>query len=766
MATPRESVTTVSGRRCTRSRARTAATSTTTSITSTTTSTTSSTTSTSTTTTTTISTTPPPPPPPAPVVTSAAPAPAPVQSIISQAPQAQSSAATEAPPPPPPPPPAPSSTQVNVVPDVVPATTSAAAAAPSAIGTDSPISSSAPRPSLSAIIANSPPVGQAPTPGQPIFATPTIVSPSTAANDPIVSAAAETAVPLAASTSIPTSTSVPALIPISTSVPTLIPTLIPTSTSSDSNAAASISNSPVVTESPATAAPVESPVQSSIDILPVQPTLPPNPSDPTSSDPLSTHRPGHPESSPTGVPSGGSAGIISPEQGSGDGPNLTISSSTGRNIGGIVGGVVGGLFALVLICGLLFFCLRKRRSREPSEKKRQWMNEKEEASSRHPAKVQAIPAAIALFFAKLNKTKAGPAEHPYRSQNARHSGTSSVYSTTTNGPQSRSMDEPPSKFRQQLRDIGGRMPSLKRSRTLLQQKPDSFVVGSRSPFIGIVDDPVARNSKSVDDPFADPKPEPLEPPKNLFVLNPDPNSAHNSPKLQKEFLEGLRDQQRAPTAPKPAIMSDRVSGDSLGSIMNQLETYNGSGTPEWLRDPHKRTQSASTALASHPPSTLYTPSIYGSAGNPFLDPTDVPPVPTQPLPPNPPIQPTNTYNASSSFNPTSTAASRQSDTSFYFGEPGPSRPTTRMFAPPSSRPITKMFAPPPRRPGRQSDPFDLDLPEVLGLQYDAVPGRKEVVTRQNSRRRSSVPNWIDTQGGPYERASAVPDPLRNPNSRR
>jgi hypothetical protein len=75
------------------------------------------------------------------------------------------------------------------------------------------------------------------------------------------------------------------------------------------------------------------------------------------------------------------------------------------------------------------------------------------------------------------------------------------------------------------------------------------------------------------------------------------------------------------------------------------------------------------------------------------------------------------------FDATSTAASGNSDYS-YFGEPGPSRPGTRLFTPglPTGRTV------------RQSDPFDLDRPEVLG--FGSVFGRREVrgsVTRQPSR---------------------------------
>jgi hypothetical protein len=80
---------------------------------------------------------------------------------------------------------------------------------------------------------------------------------------------------------------------------------------------------------------------------------------------------------------------------------------------------------------------------------------------------------------------------------------------------------------------------------------------------------------------------------------------------------------------------------------------------------------------------------------------------------------------------TSTFASRDSD--IFFGEPGPSRPATNFFTPaPTSRTV------------RQSDPFDLDRPEVLG--FGSIFNRKDVngnITRQptRSKRTSSVGNW-------------------------
>lgn len=662
MATPQDSITTVGGRRCTRSRARTAATS---------------------------------------ILTSAAAETTPTEltSSSSEAQQIQSSAA--APPDPPP--------------------SSAPPAASSAIGTDSPVSSAAQLSPL-ANLAPSPPAAVVPDPGA-------VVSQAEVETQ---AAAAPSAAP--SSSSVPTTTS----------------------------AASSDSNNAAVTSAPSISSAVV-PSESSVETSPegsqqsAQPVLP--------SDQQPNDQPAQPTS--TGVPSGGSAGIIAPEQGGDTGSGLTIANGGNTNIGGIVGGVVGGFAGLALISVLLFLCLRKRRSKEPFEKWQKRVAEKEDGGPGFlgglkavpdklkvvPEKLRAIPAGAGVLVGKLKGQKSGPAQNPYNRQSVRSS-VSSVYSVRSNG-RSKSISEPPSKLRQQLRGFGDRMPSLKRSRTLLQKKQDSFVAGAKSPFPGIVDDPVLRNSKGTDNPFADP----LEPPKTLQLLNPDPNSREGTPKPNQSIWDGLKDQQRGPITPKPVTMSDRGSRDPFASILDELEERDGSGTPEWLRDTsHKRTQSAATALRSHPPSN-YTSSVYTTADNPFVDPSEIPPVPSQPLPPNPPRRPSNAYTGLPTFNAMSSAASRESNTSFFFGEPGPSRPTTNMFSEVSAMP----------RVGRQSDPFDLDRPEVLG--FGNVSGRREVrasVTRQNSKsnRRSSVPNWVSVDDGPYERASAVPGPLRNPSVKR
>ncbi|KAF2195209.1 hypothetical protein K469DRAFT_5354 [Zopfia rhizophila CBS 207.26] len=510
----------------------------------------------------------------------------------------------------------------------------------------------------------------------------------------------------------------------------------------------SISSDVTDPEEPASSQPAQSsqppesagPIESSVDTPPQASSPPSFPSNQLSND--------QPQS--TGVPSGGSAGIISPDQGAAGEGGLTIGNGSTTNVGGIVGGVVGGFTGIALISVLLFLCLRRRKTKESFAKWQQRLSEKNEESDSPPflEKVKAIPASIGAFFAKLKGDKSGPAQNPYRRHSVRSS-VSSVYSVRSNG-RSRSISEPPSKLRQQLRGFGDRMPSLKRSRTLLAKKQDSFT-GSKSPFPGIVEDPVIRNSKDVNNPFADPAPA---------------SNAGANPQAQQRALvvEGLQDQQRGPISPKPVARSSRTSRDPFASILDELEQRDGSGTPEWLRDTsHKRTQSATTALRSHPPSSFYTNSVYTTADNPFLDPTDVPPVPSQPLPPNPPRRPSNAggYNAMpGSYNPNASGTNpRESNNSLFFGEPGPSRPTTM---------LSNNFAVFPRG-GRQSDPFDLDRPEVLG--FGNVNGRKEVrasVTRANSKsnRRSSVPNWGILDDGPYERASAVPGPLRNPSVKR
>lgn len=604
---------------------------------------------------------------------------------------------------------------------------SSAAPASSAIGTDSPASSLAQTSAL-ANLSPSPQAAVAPDPG-------------TDNNETAVAAAA------AVSSIAQTQTSTPSA------------TIAPTTTTSSDAITSAISSSSSSPSTPAESA-VEPPSEQSSILI----ALPSNQA--SNGQPEQSQQSQQPQS--TGVPSGGSAGVIAPDQGNPDDNGLTIAATGQTNVGGIVGGVVGGFVSIALISALLFLCLRRKRSSEPFGKWQKRVSEKDPAKPSIldklkavpeklkviPEKIQAIPTGVGLLVAKVKGKKSGPAENPYRRHSVRSS-VSSVYSVRSNG-RSKSMSESPSRLRQQLRGFGDRMPSLKKSRTLLGKKQDSLVVGAKSPFPGIVDDPVLRNSKAENNPFADPQP--LEPPRTLFALNPDPLSREGSPKPSRGDLDGLRDQQRPPLSPKPVAMSDRGSRDPFASILDELEERNGSGTPEWLRETsHQRSQSATTALRSHPPSSAYTASIYAAGDNPFIDPSDVPPVPLQPLPPNPPTRPGNTYTpALPKFDSTSSAASRESNTSFFFGEPGPSRPTTNMW---SSAVIP--------RAGRQSDPFDLDRPEVLG--FGNVNGRtvRASVTRQNSRKRtSSVPNWVSFEDGPYERSGAVPGTSKNPSTKR
>ncbi|KAF2273964.1 uncharacterized protein EI97DRAFT_435612 [Westerdykella ornata] len=459
----------------------------------------------------------------------------------------------------------------------------------------------------------------------------------------------------------------------------------------------------------------------------------------------------------------GPDGIIGPEQDSGQGSPFSISRGI-ENVGGIVGGAVGAFAGVVLITVLLFLCLRKRKSRSTFGRWQQRISDEKDERPRFAAKLTASTCGwrtkAAGVFAKLGKKRPDSIQSPLNPQSVRSS-ISSVYATRPNR-RSQSMSEPPSKFRQQLRNMGqrfgDRMPSLKRSRTLLQKRQDSLVVGAKSPFPGIVDDPVLRSGNGTANPFADPGP--LEPPRSLHVLNPDPNSRETTPRLPRN-LDGLQEQQRPPITPKAATLSNRGSNDPFASILDGLEDRKGNSTPEWHRySVHKRTQSA-MALRSHPPSR-YSASIYTTAENPFWDPSDAQPVLQQPLPPDPPKRPMNAYTAGlPTFDATSSNASRESTGSFFFGEPGPSRPTTDLFSE-----VSTVSAVP--RVGRQSDPFDLDRPEVLG--FGRVGGRqvRASVTRSNSRtkRTSSVPNWVNVDDGPYDRASAVPGPLRNPSIKR
>lgn len=643
MATPSETITTVSGRRCTRSRARTATS----------------------------------------TLTSAATSIIESTTTIVQASQAiQSSSIAEAPPSSPPPAPSTSSQTAEQPASSQPV--------PPAIGTSSAVSSAAAQSSLPANILPQVPAAAVPVPVPEIVGTSSL--------NPAVN-------------------------------PTPTPTATPAPASSDSNPVAVTSTSSILADVAPSTVP-EAPVPVISSSAPVQSVLPENPSPDT--------QPVLSQPTNTGIPAGGSAGIIAPGTGPADeGSGLTLPSNGSTNVAPIAGGVVGGFVGLALISALLFLCL-KRRKDGTFEKWQQRLSEKQEREEGGlsaqlraiPEKIRGIPAGLGVFVARVKGDKSGPASNPYR-KHTRNA--SSVYSVGT-ARRSQSISEP-SKFRQQLRGFGGfgRMPSLKRSRSLLQKKQDSLVVGQNSPFPNIVEDPVLRNSNAGVNPFNDPP----DPPKGLLLLNPDPASP--------------QPQQGGPIAPKPAAKSDRNTRDPFASILDEIDAQNGSGTPEWLRETaqqHKRTTSSQTALHSNPVQ-YHASSIYTDRrSNPFFDPSDPPPVPpSRPLPPTP-SRPANAYAPFPQFNTTSSTASRMSQDSFFFGEPGPSRPATNVFG----------------RGVRQSDPFDLDRPEVLS--FGKVGGRmvRGSVTRQNSRKRSStVPNWINLNDGPYEPGST---PLRNPSVKR
>lgn len=634
MASPQESITTVNGRRCTRSRARTAATS--------------------------IFTTPEP--------AVVAPTEVTTSPAVEQAPQIQTSS-VEAPPPPPPAAASSSTTQAEQ-PAAAPTTTQAAVS--SAIGTISaiPIPSSTTTPLALAIIEPSEPALAGPK--GPVAAAEPVVIPSQAV------------VATSASSTVPATTS-------SDSIPTAVPP--PLSNQSSRRA-------PSFTASGAIQSAI---LPTSVASDPDQPSQINTPSDPTSVNtpvaalPQPTTSPG--ASLPTGD---AAAGIIAPDQGDPDGEGgLTIPSTGDANIGSIVGGVLGGVAGLALICALLFFCLRKRKSRAP-----RWIEKKVEGP-RFVEKVKAIPAGVSVMFAKVKGMKKGPARNPYR-RHSQNDSVSSIYSTNTSG-RTRSMSEPQG-------FLAGEPPmrrssSRKSERNVLRKKNGS--VSSQLTFAGILEERDAGFN-----PFADP-----EPPRILHLSNPDAASP------------------RGPVTPQPAATSAGLLRDPFASPFDDpVIGPNGSGVSLPIQG-HKRTQSSASALSSHPPSFIF-PGPPNTSGVP-----SGPPPPTQALLPN---QKRRSSMAFPTFDATSTGASRDSDL-LRFGEPGPSRPGTNLFTP----------AIPTGRTVRQSDPFDLDRPEVLG--FGNVAGRREVrasVTRQatRGRRTSSVGNWGSTTDGPY--------PSFNPAGRR
>jgi hypothetical protein len=641
MASPQESITTVSGRRCTRSRARTAATST--SI---------------------LTTSEPAVVAPSEVTTST--------STTAAAPAVQTSAVAEAPPPAPPASSAaPPSSAPAEQPAAAPTTTQAAVS--SAIGTISsvPISSAVATPTADTV----PSQQAAAAPQQQVQAS----RPAAAA---IVSQVAE------ASTPIPTVSAIPTVpIPVSEA---------PATTSSDTIPTAALPASPNQSSlplpsilPPGTAESAVLPSTLAVDTN--QPTQPGSPSETAST--ANGLPAGQSPAKTTAAPTGdAAAGLIGPERGSGgDDGGLTIPNGGDSNIGGIVGGVIGGVAGFALICALLFYCLRKRKSKQPG-----W-SEKNLEGPRFMDKMKAKAAGVGVMFAKVKGLKKGPARNPYQ-RHSQQDSVSSIYSTTDG---------------QGFYAAGDmkRSSSRKSERNRLRKKNSS--VSSQSTFTGIMEE--TENSRN--NPFADP-----EPPRILRLSNPDTASP------------------RGPLTPQPALTSARATQDPFASAFDNH--------PDLMLPPpggHQRTQSSASALSSHPPSFIFPAPSRPTRSKSITKASLGPPPPTQ--------APGPSHNRRSSmalptFDSTSSGASGESDLTYY-GEPGPSRPATGMFTP--------MITPglPTGRTVRQSDPFDLDRPEVL--RFGNVLGRNEVrssVTRQpsNGRRTSTAGGWAsvkDAAAGPF-----------------
>ncbi|KAI0575863.1 hypothetical protein PtrSN002B_008773 [Pyrenophora tritici-repentis] len=222
-----------------------------------------------------------------------------------------------------------------------------------------------------------------------------------------------------------------------------------------------------------------------------------------------------------------------------------------------------------------------------------------------------------------------------------------------------------------------------------QRKKPSSLSGFRFP--GIQEDTGSPN------PFADPNPN------TLLVLNPDPRSAPVTPRV-----------------PPPTVEPE--ARDPFASILDPPGAQ-----PAWVgvsNHSHQRTMSSFSTLSSNAAQSLY------GTYDPFRELSKVPPLPTQA------VLSRHTRNRSSmavpGFDAMSTFASRDSD--MYFGEPGPSRRGTNMYTP-----VTGTY-----RTVRQSDPFDLDRPEVL--RFGSLGNRKDSfgnLSRQPSRRErvSSIGNW-------------------------
>lgn len=690
MASPQESVTTVNGRRCIRSRARTAATSTS------------------------IST-------PAAVPTPAAPTEPSSSATAEAAPTQQTAAGGPAagppPLPPPPPPPALAESSSPVEASAIVSIPTPQVVVSSAAGTGNEVLISLATTPLPAVLQPSAPAPENLTPSAPSQSSETLVLSSQVA-----------------------------------AAPTLPPARIAPTSSNVVETAEIASPSPSPSPSPSFS---PSPSPPSIPTPVAQPAVTESATvpDPTSvaavPDILSTISPSEALLSATSIAEifsqtrsaalGSSTlepvGIIAPEQGShsgedghsgGDGHSgdgHSSHSGSDANLGGIVGGVVGGFVALALLGGLFFFCLRRRKSRAGS-----W-NEKSEESSGFASTLKAVPAGFKGIFARLRNEKTGPLDNPYQ-RHQPHSSVGSVYSTTSSG-RGRSISE----SQGQAAVDGGfirRMSSRKSERNVLRKKTGS--VSSQSWFMGITEES-ARNSR---DPFADPSP---NSPRNLRISNPD----------------STEEQSRELSPPQPAA-TPLVTRDPFASLIDQID-----GAPDWLRDSkwtassvsnHRRTQSSASALNSHPASSVYS-------RDPFADPSPVPPLPMQTSATQQPQPPLSTYSAF--------PATRESNYTF-FGEPGPSRPGTNVFTlglpsnPSAGRPDTSVFDAAVMTPGpltsglptstsrldRQSDPFDLDRPEVLSFKGIMNQMRDSIARTATvrSRRTSSVSNWFGRDASP------------------
>ncbi|EUC37322.1 hypothetical protein COCCADRAFT_33417 [Bipolaris zeicola 26-R-13] len=415
---------------------------------------------------------------------------------------------------------------------------------------------------------------------------------------------------------------------------------------------------------------------------------------------------GSPLAGSAGESNEGSAGIIAPGQGSSNNDDSPLTLGPNANLAGILGGVFGGIAALALIIGLLFLVLRKRKS-----KPRRW-NEKRQSNSSLLSRIRTIPTGLGAFVARLKGSQTGSTQNPYQ-RHVPKASTDSIYLRDSNG-RIRSNSEPQGAYPHRRAGSSGSISSKKSDRNLLRKKPSSI---SAYRFPDIAEDTGTPN------PFADPQQ--MRP---LLILNPDPKSTPATPQV-------------------PAATADPEPRDPFTSVYDPPPV-----APTRERGPaqtHQRAMSSISGQSSHTTWSLYP------TANPFNDPPNVPPLPNQAVLPQhhrqrssmalPNFNPTATFDANSTF------ATR--DSGMFFGEPGPSRPTTNMFTP-----VT-----PARRTIRQSDPFDLDRPEVLGF-----GGLSRQPTR--TKRRSSVNNWYSTAGNGASNAPPLPTdsarPSWGPNSGR